>query len=105
MICFVFVNSQNNLISGMPVFCFNNFKENCKKSMCNRFSNHDMRQLVPPQRALDDSFFCDMPISGAALLNRCELFKVCPDTPPTQFGGSIDAKQKILTDINEICTK
>ena len=29
-------------------------------------------------------------ISGTALLNRCEQFKVCLDTPPTQLCRSRD---------------
>ena len=83
IICFIIVNCQSKMILEC-LFCFNNFKENCKKKndVCRSHSFTGIRRLLLPERALENSF-SDIFISGTALQNRCEQSKVCLDTPPT----------------------
>ena len=40
---------------------------------------------MQPEGALEN-FFSDIFISGTALLNRCEQFKLCVDLPPNVTG-------------------
>ena len=52
MICSIFVNPQNNMISGMPVW----FSIILKKTVCGSLFLNEIRQLVQPKRALENRF-------------------------------------------------
>ena len=56
VICFIIVNLQNNIILVMPVLIKKKLKKTAKKTVCRSFSCNENRQLVQPERALENRY-------------------------------------------------